>query len=556
MKKILSYILFLSLFLPLPLDELSRSLSSSVHAQSRKKNIRKKQNKRRPKRKSKRSSRRRSRKANIKRVRKNRAEERLAKALEMAKQGKFEEASVELFDMSRSILFRNKKMQIKYVLGLMLYEMKLYQTAAFQFSEVVRHGKNEYIKQSLEKLSLAADTLNDDTMLNYALSKVKIRSFPRIHRDKLRYRIGEIQLRSGQFKRAAETLNRVPQSSAWYPQAKYLQGLAYTEAGYLKSATRSFLSLVNSRSTQPITDSSRVAGLLGLARVSYQRKDWDNAIKYYRKIPRDTEPWHDALFELSWAQMRSAQFRSVLSNFHSLHSPYYEEFYLPESLLLRGIVYLYICQYDEMEKTLNLFERIYFPVKSKLLKYLKYANNSSSIYRDFDKFMIQYDSGKPKEEIQTAIPYIVARDVAKEGDLRSSRKYINMLNIENNRISKMSANWRRSGIGKYSNKLVNTRLRNAKKKAGKQVLAHLRRIRKELAELSEQQGFAKYEMINGKKQALKLKIAGKGLKSSTVDEENDRDFYVQNGYEYWPFQGEYWLDEIGNYYYLGTKSCK
>jgi hypothetical protein len=63
------------------------------------------------------------------------------------------------------------------------------------------------------------------------------------------------------------------------------------------------------------------------------------------------------------------------------------------------------------------------------------------------------------------------------------------------------------------------------------------------------------EMLNGKKQAVKKKVAGKNL-PTTVDEKAERDFYVQNGYQYWPFQGEYWLDELGNYHYVGTQSCE
>jgi len=55
---------------------------------------------------------------------------------------------------------------------------------------------------------------------------------------------------------------------------------------------------------------------------------------------------------------------------------------------------------------------------------------------------------------------------------------------------------------------------------------------------------------------LKMKLAGKDLQSEQIDEKIDRTFYVQNGYEYYPFQGEYWLDEIGNYHYLGKQSCE
>ena len=48
-------------------------------------------------------------------------------------------------------------------------------------------------------------------------------------------------------------------------------------------------------------------------------------------------------------------------------------------------------------------------------------------------------------------------------------------------------------------------------------------------------------MINGRKESLKKKVSGKNLPGGTIDEDSDRDYYVQNGYQYWPFQGEYWL---------------
>ncbi|MNT91393.1 hypothetical protein D3C72_2324820 [compost metagenome] len=63
-------------------------------------------------------------------------------------------------------------------------------------------------------------------------------------------------------------------------------------------------------------------------------------------------------------------------------------------------------------------------------------------------------------------------------------------------------------------------------------------------------------MINGRKEGLKKKIAGKDLGEEQIDDNVDRKFYIQNGYEYYPFQGEYWLDEIGNYHYLGKQSCE
>jgi hypothetical protein len=81
-------------------------------------------------------------------------------------------------------------------------------------------------------------------------------------------------------------------------------------------------------------------------------------------------------------------------------------------------------------------------------------------------------------------------------------------------------------------------------------------MKQDLTDMFEQYNFARYEMLNGKKEQLKKKIQGKGIITAHVDDSKNRSFYIQNGYEYWPFRGEYWLDEIGDYHYLGTQGCE
>lgn len=154
----------------------------------------------------------------------------LAQALQMARDGQYQEASVRLFQLSHSPRLQNRRMQIRYLLGLMLHEMQLNQIAAFQFIGVVRDGNNQYVRQSIERLSLAADALGDDTLLNYAISRVRVESFPSEHRDMLYFRIGEYQMRNNQFVPAARSFARVQISNHLYPSAKYQEGLAYALA--------------------------------------------------------------------------------------------------------------------------------------------------------------------------------------------------------------------------------------------------------------------------------------------------------------------------------------
>src|SRR4051812_2425889 len=56
----------------------------------------------------------------------------LARALDLARTGNYHEGSVRLYRLSHDPRFHEQAMQIKYILGLMLYEMKFYQASAYQ----------------------------------------------------------------------------------------------------------------------------------------------------------------------------------------------------------------------------------------------------------------------------------------------------------------------------------------------------------------------------------------------------------------------------------------
>ena len=479
----------------------------------------------------------------------------LNSALMSAKEGDFADASLRLFNLRSHPDFRNRRGKIYYLLGLMLFKMDLYQVSAFQFSEVISRQDKKYLQPSIEKLiRLTSEILNSDAVLNYSLGKINLKRFPKKYRDQLQLRIGEAQMSNKQFTEAIRTLKRVDEGSLAYPKAKYLEGLAYVENDQPKRAFRSFAKLADSRSQWPVNDSVRATALMGMARVSYQLQDWDRAIELYRRIPRDTEQWFESLFEITWAQLRSAKLRFTLGNFHSLHSPHYEANYQPESLILRAILYLYICQYDEMGRTLSFFEKVYFPVRKKLRKYMGTNPSPKTIYKDFD--LVYQNQASYQNQKRMKIPYIVARGILKEGNVKDGMSYITQVNAELKKVQNMPDRWQSSKLGRYAKRLLSKRIQNAQLTVGQNIAVHMKRIRKELAQMISQHGLARYEMLNAKKDTLKTKIALKKSSKKSIQTERGRSFYVQGGYEYWPFQGEYWLDELGNYYYLGVNSCE
>lgn len=482
----------------------------------------------------------------------------LTNAIKLIRRGDYEEATKRLFQLSHSAKYKDKRNRIKYMLGLMLYRMKFNQLSAYQFISVVKQGKSRYLRQSLEKLSLAADSLGDDTLLNYAINKVEASKFPSQHKSMLFYRIGEFQMQNRNYADAIRSFRRVNDNSEYYTRAKYMQGLAFAEENDTKNAVDTFNELIQSRAGEKVTDVSYVGALIGRARVLYQAKKWDASIEAYREIPRDSEFWHDTLFESSWASLRAGKFRQALSNFHSLHSAYYDNHYLPESLLLRAIVYLYICDFNEMEKVLNLFNSIYRPVYKNVRTIVSSKSpDFENLYETVMQVIEEYKKdGEEYKGGNKSIPLIVARKIYKEGDFQRSHKYIVKVFNEYKRMQSLSPAWKASALGRYAKKMLSLRLKKAKKTSGKIVMQHLKYISNELFDLFEQEGFVRFEMTKGKKRTVEKSSNEAETETGSEDSKRERDYYIQNGYEYWPFDGEYWLDELGNYHYVGSQSCQ
>jgi TolA-binding protein len=481
------------------------------------------------------------------------ARQQLARALDMAKRGEYQNAANQLFALSKKPELQGDRAQIKYILGIMLMELKMNQVAAFQFVDVIRLDNPKYKKQAIDKLSVVADMLGDDTLLEYAISRVDVADIPANNRDMIYFRLGEVKQKARDFEKAADYFGKVQLGSSYYNQALYNKGLAQAEQNKTTQALDTFRTLLSLRSRAGVTDTNKVAAQLAIARTLYQAQKWDESIEAYAQVPRDHYLWHSALFEQSWAMLRGARFRSVLSNFQSQHSSYYEDYYIPESLLLRAIVYLYICKYDEMEKVLTLFEKTYGPVRTQVNSFIGSNRTAYDYYSELEKAQ-EIKRGR-QASAGLRLPYNALRYVLDQGDVRRAFIYLKALNDERARIEN-NPSLKNSSLGAYAMKIIANRNKNKKIAIGEMAKADLLNIQSELSDLYEQAGFIRYEMISGKKENLKKKIAGTDLAEAQIDDNIDREFYIENGYQYYPFSGEYWLDEIGNYHYLGKQSCE
>ena len=151
---------------------------------------------------------------------------------------------------------------------------------------------------------------------------------------------------------------------------------------------------------------------------------------------------------------------------------------------------------------------------------------------------------------------MVLNALVKHPQIKSNMHYYMMLQEEDALIRKMSPEWRSSAIGKFSNKIIDRRRASTQDLVGKLAKNHLLRMRSELRDFFEQSDFLKFEMISGKKEVIGKELAGRKVPRKQITDNASRNFFTLNGYEFWPFQGEYWLDELGNYHYVGVQACE
>ena len=478
----------------------------------------------------------------------------LKKVSRVMEKGNYILGSRELYRLSRGSVYRSKRLQIKYALGIAFLEMKLYHLSSLQFVYVIRRDKKGiYKEKAIQKLSQILTYFEDDSLFCPLSEVIKEYEYPLSAKNKMNFYFGKCFFVNKEYQKARYYFGKVSSGSSVYPKALYYRALSYAEEDQVKRSADTFKALVSL--SEGITDTNRVAALMGLARVLYQGGNFDDSIKIYRSIPRDTSYFYDSLLENSWNYLRSGKFRSALSNFQSLHSPFYQDRYQPESLILRAYIYLYICKYYEMEKILNFFNAIYKPLLREVNQSLK-LGSSHNVYV---RAALTAERNKAKG-LNTSdgsdLPEVVMNRILQNGSFRSKINYLVKLKQEKDLLDSLPVEWRRDRVGRNAYYILNRRMDSVQKSAGRTVKKTLLSVRRELKRLILSEEYLRYDMLKGKRNYLKKKISQKHLDRIQIDEKMTRNYYIQNGYEYWPFSGETWLDEIGNYHYLGKQNCE
>lgn len=478
--------------------------------------------------------------------------------LKLYKQKSYRQAALLFYKASYATPKGDKsKLAAKYYLGLTLNKMKLHQIASFPLVSAAQGDNVSISKKSFEQIVKASDALDDKSLLYYSLKKTNVDDLAEIGKELFHNRIGDMHLDDNKIDLAIEEINKALALNPENEESLYLKGLAYIKKNDPTNAILYYEKLYKKFVDKPNTSRKKAEATIALARTHYNSRHWNEAISLYRDIPKDNDLYRQAQIELTWALFRAAQFRSALSVVQTLNTPYYDNFYNPEALVLRSLILLFVCQSEDLEKSIQLFQKNYLSTLSVINAWNTSNYSPADHYKEVEQTLSQLkkiqDGNLPN--FKGRLPFFVLRSILEEPDIKLKVSYLNKIKMEKRAILVQFSG--QTNFLKFSSKIIDTRIKNISVEIGQMIKEQLHQKEEELSEFASQFEFINYELLNLKKeQAKKKAFTTADAETQQINKNDKREFYVQNGYQYYPFQGEFWRDEIGNYQYVGVNRCE
>jgi hypothetical protein len=456
-----------------------------------------------------------------------------------------------------------------------LYKLRFYQGAYSIFSEISDKPNHLKYGDTLLWLAKLATDLPEPADIIERVGKYNEDQVAKFNNKEqqelfwqLNYLLGRYKYRNGAYPDALTLFDKVDRRSKYYVQGQFFGGVTNVQLHQSKPAVQAFQRVLGAieQGDVEVEDEARMRDLayLSMARTFYSASvkldDTTNqptvdqtrlsaAVKYWNKVDVASEYWLDALFEESWAYFMAGDYSHALGNIHTIQSPYFPHSYYPEADVLRAVIYFSNCQYDDAFTIVAKFRTQYEPIRDELTKTLtrfKKGTNQEEAFYNFLK-----DVRDDKAELDPKVAPIVKTSLSDRQLLRSLQ-YVHLLDEENARLGKAPPGFKDAKIAEIVKDSIHDARALAIRNAGDLARG---RYERNLADLNEQ-------LRNGQKILIDITAAQRNTldqviqgSQTTIEESKANIVKPDEEHVIWPFNGEYWRDELGFYRQTITSKC-
>lgn len=463
----------------------------------------------------------------------------------------------------------------EYYLAIALYRLKFYQASYAVFSVIADNPNHLKFKETLLWLAKLATQLPEPADIIERVGKYTDEQVARFDNEQqrdlywqLNYMLGRYKYRNRQYPECISLFQKVDRRSEYYVKAQFFTGIAYVQLRKSVPAVDAFQRILSAldEGVEGVEDEDRMRDLanLSIARTFYSasirldpetnaptvdEKKLSAAVKYWNSVDEGSEYWLDALFEESWAYYMAGQYTKALGNIHTIQSPYFPKAFYPEADILKAVIYFFNCNYEAAIIVVARFNKRNIPIKNELEKVLKrYTGENQE--EAFFKFLLDVREGRGN--LEPRIRPIVEAALSDRQLLRNI-DYVKLLEEEEKRFKKAPTSFQSSSIGQQVGDALKLARDLGVRQAGELALS---RYRRNVDDVNE-------HLRNGEKilidiTAAQRNIIDQKLTEGRVSKADSKIFGVVNPDEehiLWPFDGEYWRDELGFYRQVVESGC-
>ncbi len=398
----------------------------------------------------------------------------------------------------------------------------------------------EWSAKSVEQAFALADRVGDTSMLEPVFAKNVGGDVDRLTRSRMAYLAARENYRQGKYGMTLGLLRLVVEESPVYADAKMLEGVVLNQQG---RATDALKPLLASYDTAQATDRGERflnALLLNVARSYYAAGNYPRAIEYFAKVDRESEFWLQAQFERGWAHFRLEDMNGTIALLHNHGSPFFEDFFFPEGHLLRVYALFLLCKFPEASSQIDKFKAQYTPVHEEM-RAATAGLSDEEAFELMRGFALDGDPGP--------YPEPVLRTWRNEARLLASIDSVQHAEDELARLRNISANPFVSHVSRW----LDERRRQIVEREGERFKGKLQAATDELGEMLTNVEISKLDMMQFETRlyeqaAVTGQLADKERRVMRTDR-------VRKGWLYWPYQGEFWADELGYYKVNAIPEC-
>ncbi len=255
-----------------------------------------------------------------------------------------------------------------------------------------------------------------------------------------------------------------------------------------------------------------------------------------------------------------------------MNSPYFDEFFYPESVILKAVIYFDQCLYDDAQITVSEFTTRYEPIQAQLQAALAQFQDNTQFFEFLRKVRKKVEDGELEKSMDASVsvgtdgasasagagggqpanamgfsPEIlsVIKSALDDRTLLRNLEYVEVLEGEEKKLAKMPPQFVNAAAGQRILQDIATAKSVAVDNTGNLARTRYERLLAEIQDLLNQTTRVEIEILKALRGELDLEIQTEQEVTGPVVQQAE----IKSDAEHviWPFEGEYWRDELGYY---------